>query len=451
MHSTLRQKTLIRQALITLSLFSWMSAMPVMVEVHQAAASASQPSTLDDQISELEVKTFGHASPSESVDTRLVAMEDSLFGKDRSKTPEGLFQRLNRIKSELEKRQPTVTGVPTAGVLPTMDSSPSSASSTNAPQSGLPAENFKDEKSTPAPAPVKVGPLESARVAFSNKDYKAAHNLVEKYIQTSPHDSNAYYLLGAVSLAEKDTAPTTDQYAYDQFLKGYYLNPTDSNCLYSLNFVAQYENDYAKFDPRLTTCAIRLFSNPNVVLNAGVNLFRRGHDAEALDLFEFVSKYAPGCTAGGMFNRAALAEKQGNLQEALRLYEAAGKSMHERMSLLQAGVLSPDQADQLTEDTLKSAIDHVKDKIATHRKTWDGEDITPGAYLCERTLIWTLSSNTGREHLELFPRVDPQFRAQQNAHRGRFGGRVRPSYQNQFLPGVGGPARRGGTGWSAGG
>ena len=325
----------------------------------------------------LEVEVLGNAPENESVEQRLWAMEDKLFGQ---RSTEGLFVRLRKIQSALQDKNgaygPAKLTHPSEGTSAAPSTAPVATQAT-APVKGVPS---------------KADQLWEAHKLFDEKNYAGARKSLQAFIAKNPLEYNGYYLLGLTDLEEHDALPEYDQFAYNQFLKAFYLQPRSLDC----KIVCEYVGNTARrlrVDPRCVAVPSFYKGSPQSLLNVGVNCFLRDDNANATDLFGFVVKYCPGAAASGHYNLGAMDERKGQLQPALKEYRAAQTACQDRNALYAAGMLKSDDVDLLSPALIARTIQLVEHKIKTGDKSWTGSEQAKGAQLSTRCTINRLSAS----------------------------------------------------------
>jgi len=403
------------------------SSVPVAAPEGQTAP-ASEPDLIT-SIRSLEVKVLGAAPESESINDRLVAMEEKLFGK---KSSGSLFERLIKItqalapkmggEAELKPSQeaesagkekvsevapPAKTAPETAntgGSIANTNSETAPATSLNTPLASaalsgvvppVVADSPKSKDTAAAPAaPSRAAQLNAAHQLFDEKNYKGARKLIETFISHNPLVYNGYYLLGLIDLKEHEALPEYNQFAYNQFLKADNLAIKSPDCDFVCRYVAQVVHAQRPPDPR-SVAVSGAMNGVQALLNVGVNCFLRNDDAGARDMFEFVLKYCPGGAASANYNLGAMAEKHGQLPQALTFYRTALAASYDRDALISYKMLKKHdfEVDALSQKLIRRTLQRIELKIKSGDHTWTGDDQQKGTAVSPRCTINRLSPN----------------------------------------------------------
>jgi TolA-binding protein len=380
-----------------------------------AAASESEASSesvpdLVTSIRALEVKVLGASPDSESIEDRLIAMEEKLFGKKLSGS---LFERLIQIRQAITAKESPLDNVigstnaspETSAAAAAANTSPrgsksglamvpnaSTVSAVVSANSAPPAvANAKSKKPASAPAePSRAEQLKEAHQLFDDKNYKGARKAMEAFIARNPLVYNGYYLLGLIDLKEHEPLPEYNQFAYNQFLKAYNLAPASPDCEFVCRYIVQVVRSQRLPDPR--SVAISAKNSPvQALLNIGVNCFLRSDEPDARDLFEFIVKYCPGGAASANYNLGAMAEKHGQLKPALALYRNALTASYDRDALVSYKMLDRNDVDQLSAKLIARTVQRIELKIKANDRTWTGNEQEKGTPVSIRCTINRLS------------------------------------------------------------
>jgi tetratricopeptide (TPR) repeat protein len=346
-------------------------------------APASEPDLITN-IRSLEVKVLGAAPESESIDDRLVAMEEKLFGK---KSSGSLFERLIKITQALT---PKMGGE--SEIKPTPLASAALPSVT--PPMEVAAAKSKNTAAAPA-APSRAAQLNAAHQLFDEKNYKGARKLIETFISHNPLVYNGYYLLGLIDLKEHEPLPEYNQFAYNQFLKADNLATKSPDCDFVCRYVAQVVRAQRPLDPRSVAVSGKM-NGVQALLNVGVNCFLRNDDADARDMFEFVLKYCPGGAASANYNLGAMAEKHGQLPQALTFYRTALTASYDRDALISYKMLKKNdfEVDALSQKLIRRTLQRIALKIKSNDHAWTGDDQEKGTAVGPRCTINRISPNS---------------------------------------------------------
>ena len=364
-----------------------------------------EPKLLTD-IRSLETKVLGQSSPGESIEQRLDAIEMKLFGQ---KSSASLYDRITKIKAQTDadssvlppavKPKPSEVMPPPATVEETnkgieirSDKTPPPASKdkANAPTESI---NKPPPDRKPSPFELKTEQLRKIQAVFEDSNFKLAHKLATDFVNEHPYEHNGYFALAQIDIQERSSPPEYDQYAYNQLLKAYYLQPGNKLCDKAFTYLRYAVGVTRRNDPKCIFMSSRSMRGPQALLNVGVNCFKRDDEKDAIDIFKFVAKFSPGGAASAYYNLAAIAESHGQLSNALKLYQSAEAAWQKRCTLDAARLLKFDDADRLSERLLARTLQRVNLKIKNGDKVWQGVVPDPNAPESRRLTINRLGPN----------------------------------------------------------
>jgi tetratricopeptide (TPR) repeat protein len=350
----------------------------------------------------MEQKLFGKKL-SGSLFDRLLQIRQALTAKDAiapndavaNEAPVDKLSSLSSVPLTLSTPSTPITS--TTSTTSTITTTTATSSIPPVPSVPLAPPAVADAK-TKKSAPASIGPsraeqLYEAHKLFDDKNYKGARKAMEAFIARNPLVYNGYYLLGLIDLKEHESSPEYNQFAYNQFLKAYNLAPASPDCEFVCRYVRQAVRSQQPPDPR--SVAISEKNNPiQALLNVGVNCFLRSDDADARDLFEFIVKYCPGGAASANYNLGAMAEKHGQLQQALTLYHKALSASFDRDALVSYRMLQGNVVDDLSAKLIRRSIQRLELKIKANDRTWTGNEQEKGTPVIVRCTINRLSPSS---------------------------------------------------------